>query len=97
VDSPDRGVRAAPRDESTALLPWLGAITVAALLLGPVTASGCQNLVVLATDKERERTEAAMRARVEAVAREMVVLPTARELADYARFCAELAAVRGRP
>ena len=77
------------------LLPWLGGGTAAMLLLGWLTASCCRSLVSASAQRERERTEAAMRSRIGAVAREMVVLPAARELGEYVRFCTELAAVAG--
>ena len=60
---------------SVALLPWLAAMVVAMLLLGWLTASGSQNAVMLSSDRERERMAAVMRSRIDAVARDIVVIP----------------------
>jgi hypothetical protein len=67
---------------------------VALLLLGWLISSWCQNMVVLAADRERELAVHAILARVGAVASDLVLVPVGRELADYERFRAELAAVR---
>jgi GTP-binding protein EngB required for normal cell division len=80
---------------SVVLLPWLGVMIVAMLLLGWLTTSGSQNVVTLSADRERERLEAVMRARVDAVARDLVVIPAGTELAEYARFCTDLTAAAG--
>ena len=77
---------------SVALLPWLAAMVVAMLLLGWLTASGSQNAVMLSSDRERERMAAVMRSRIDAVARDIVVIPAGAELAEYARFCTGLTA-----
>ena len=77
---------------SVALLPWLAAMVVAMLLLGWLTASGSQNAVMLSSDRERERMAAVMRSRIDAVARDIVVIPAGTELAEYARFCTGLTA-----
>jgi GTP-binding protein EngB required for normal cell division len=80
---------------SVVLLPWLGAMVIALLLLGWLTASGSQNVVTLAADRERERMEILLREHIDAVARDLVVIPAGSELAEYARFCAELTAAAG--
>jgi GTP-binding protein EngB required for normal cell division len=80
---------------SVALIPWLGAMVVAMLLLGWLTASGSQNVVMLSADRERERIAAVTRAHIDAVALALVVIPTGGELAEYARFCAELTTASG--
>jgi GTP-binding protein EngB required for normal cell division len=80
---------------SVALIPWLGAMVVAMLLLGWLTASGSQNVVLLSADREREGIAAVTRARIAAVARDLVVIPAGSELAEYARFCAELTMAGG--
>src|SRR6201999_3250286 len=81
---------------SVALIPWVAAMVVAFLLLGWLTATGSQNAVTLAFDREREQIAAAMRARIDAGARDLVVIPAGTELLEYARFCTELtAATRG--
>jgi GTP-binding protein EngB required for normal cell division len=77
---------------SVALIPWVVAMVVAFLLLGWLTATGSQNAVTLAFDREREQIAAAMRARIDAVARDLVVIPAGAELTEYARFCTELTA-----
>jgi GTP-binding protein EngB required for normal cell division len=81
---------------SVALLPWLAAMVAAMLLLGWLTASGSQNAVMLSADREREQMAAAMRARIDAVARDLVVLPAGLELAEYAAYCTALTAA-GHP
>jgi GTP-binding protein EngB required for normal cell division len=78
------------------LVPWLGVMVVALLLLGWLIASWCQNMVVLAADREREVTNRAITSRIAAVTSDLVLIPTGRELADYERFRAELAAARSR-
>jgi GTP-binding protein EngB required for normal cell division len=81
---------------SVGLIPWVAAMVAAFLLLGWLTATGSQNAVTLAFDREREQIAAAMRARIDAVARDLVVIPAGTELLEYARFCTELtAATRG--
>ena len=77
---------------SLALLPWLAAMVVAMLLLGVLTASGSQNAVMLSSDRERQHTAAAMRNRIDGVARDLVLLPAGTELTEYARFCTALTA-----
>jgi GTP-binding protein EngB required for normal cell division len=78
----------------TSLVPWLAVMVVALLLLGWLIESWCQNMVVLAADREREQANQAIMARVAAVTSDLVLAPTGRELADYERFRAELAAAR---
>jgi GTP-binding protein EngB required for normal cell division len=73
------------------LIPWLLLIAVAMLLLGYLTAAGCRNMVLVAADKEREAGEQAMRERVVAVTRDLVLDPTGREIIQYERFRRELA------
>jgi GTP-binding protein EngB required for normal cell division len=76
------------------LAPWLGVIVVALLLLGWLISSWCQNMVVLAADREREQAARDILARIAAVANDLVVTPVGRELRDYERFRTELAAAR---
>jgi GTP-binding protein EngB required for normal cell division len=76
------------------LTPWLGVMVVALLLLGWLISSWCQNMVVLAADREREQAVPDILARVAAVANDLVVVPTGRELSDYERYRTELAAAR---
>ena len=77
---------------SLALLPWLAVMVVAMLLLGVLTASGSQNAVLLSSDRERQHMAAAMRNRIDSVARDLVLLPAGTELTEYARFCTALTA-----
>jgi len=77
------------------LAPWLGVIVVALLLLGWLISSWCQNMVVLAADREREQAERDVLARIATVANDLVVIPVGRELSDYERFRTELTAARG--
>jgi len=77
------------------LLPWIAVMVVALLLLGSLTASWCQNVVVLAADREREQALQAIRSNIASVTRELVLVPVGTELADYERFRTELAAAGG--
>jgi hypothetical protein len=77
------------------LLPWVGLIVAAILLLGWLTANGSMAVVIRETDEERERAEQRMRAGIAGVARQFVVVPVERELAEFARFHDELAVARG--
>ena len=76
------------------LVPWLGVMVVALLLLGWLISSWCQNMVVLAADREREQAVHDILARIATVADNLVVVPVGRELSDYERFRTELAAAR---
>ncbi|HEY6295239.1 MAG TPA: hypothetical protein VIX15_06210 [Streptosporangiaceae bacterium] len=76
------------------LAPWLGVMVAALLLLGWLIASWCQNMVVLAADREREQAVHAVMARIAAATSDLVLAPTGRELAEYERFRTELAAAR---
>jgi hypothetical protein len=76
------------------LAPWLGVMVVALLLLGWLISSWCQNMVVLAADREREQAVRDILARIAAVTHDLVVVPAGRELRDYERFRTELAAAR---
>jgi energy-coupling factor transporter ATP-binding protein EcfA2 len=78
----------------TALAPWLGVMVVALLLLGWLISSWCQNMVVLAADREREQAVRDILARIGTVANDLVVVPVGRELRDYERFRTELTAAR---
>ncbi len=73
------------------LIPWLLALAVALLVLGFLTAVGCRNTTVAASEREREEAERAMRTRVSDVTRDLVLVPTGAEIAQYERFRRELA------
>ncbi len=77
------------------LIPWLLIMAAAMLLLGYLTASGCQNVAVLAAERERDRAEQAMREQVAAVTRDLVLFATGREIAQYERYREELAVAAG--
>jgi hypothetical protein len=88
---------ATPLLSDTSLLPWLGVMVVAIGLLGWLTASGAQNMVLLSADRERDRTEAQLRERASAVAHGLVLTPAGREITEYERFRQQLAVARGAP
>jgi energy-coupling factor transporter ATP-binding protein EcfA2 len=73
------------------LIPWLLALSAALLVLGLLTAIGCKNMTVAAAERERDTAEQAMRDQVAGVARDLVLTPTGREIAQYERFRRELA------
>jgi len=77
------------------LIPWIAVMVIALLLLGSLTASWCQNVVVLAADREREQALYAIRANIASATKDLVLIPVGAELADYERFRTELAAARG--
>jgi GTP-binding protein EngB required for normal cell division len=76
------------------LTPWLGVMVVALLLLGWLISSWCQNMVVLAADREREQAVQTILSRVADATSDLVLVPAGRELADYERFRTQLAAAR---
>jgi len=76
------------------LAPWLTVMVVALLVLGWLISSWCQNMVVLAADREREQAVHDILARIAAVTHDLVVVPVGRELGDYERFRTQLAAAR---
>jgi len=76
------------------LAPWLAVMVVALLVLGWLISSWCQNMVVLAADREREQAVHDILARIAAVTHDLVVVPVGRELGDYERFRTQLAAAR---
>ena len=78
----------------TSLIPWLLVTAAAVLVLGWLTASACQNMVLAAAEREQERAETQMRAKVETAARGLILTPAGEELAEYERFRAALAAAR---
>jgi GTP-binding protein EngB required for normal cell division len=77
------------------LLPWIVVMIAAFLFLGWLTASGCMNIVRAAAEREREQVQATMRAGIAVVARDMVVIPTEQELAEFSRFRSELQVAAG--
>jgi GTP-binding protein EngB required for normal cell division len=89
------GSGTSPLFTDTALVPWLGVMVVALGLLGWLTASGAQNMVLLAADRERDAVEARLRNQASAVARDLILVPAGRELTEYERFRHQLALARG--
>ena len=80
--------------DDVSLTPWLVVMVVALLLLGWLISSWCQNMVVLAADREREQAARDILDRIATVANNLVLIPVGRELSDYERFRTELAAAR---
>jgi hypothetical protein len=76
------------------LLPWVVLMEAAILLLGWLTANGSMALVIREADREREQVQQQMRTGIADVARQFVVAPVERELAEFARFHDELAVAR---
>jgi uncharacterized membrane protein len=79
------------------LLAWVAAMLVALLVLGWLTASACMNQVRAAADRETAQFTEAMRGKIAAVARDLVIVPAEQELAELDRFRDELRVVSGRP
>ena len=61
-------------------------MAAAVLLLGWLTASGCHNMALAAAEREQSRALQDMREQVAAVARDLVLAPAGREIAEYERF-----------
>jgi GTP-binding protein EngB required for normal cell division/uncharacterized integral membrane protein len=78
------------------LLPWIVVMIAAFLILGWLIASGCMNIVRAAAEREREQVQQTMRTGIAAVARDMVVIPTEQELAEFGRFRSEYQVAAGR-
>jgi hypothetical protein len=74
------------------LIPWLLIMSVAVLVLGWLTGSGCHNMVLAAAEREQARAAREMREQVTSVARDMILRPTGREIAEYERFREALSA-----
>jgi hypothetical protein len=68
------------------LVPWLLITTAAVLLLGWLTASGCRNMALAAAEREQSRALRDMSDQVAMVAREFVLVPAGREIAEYERY-----------
>jgi hypothetical protein len=73
------------------LIPWLLALAAALLVLGFLTTVGCKNMTVAAAERGREEAERSMRERVSDATRDLVLVPTGREITQYERFRRELA------
>jgi GTP-binding protein EngB required for normal cell division len=79
----------------TALIPWLVTMTVAVLVLGSLTASGCRNAALADAEREQARADSGMREQVSSVARDLILTPAGREIAEYERFREALSTSRG--
>jgi GTP-binding protein EngB required for normal cell division len=77
------------------LLPVIIIMIAAFLILGWLTATGCLTLVKSAAGRERDEMRKRMRDEIGSVTREMVVVPTEQELAEYESFRTELRAATG--
>lgn len=84
------GHEASPLLDDPTLLPWIGLMITAILLLGWLTSSGCQNMVTLAAERRRDRITDVMRSRIAEVGQEMVLMPIQQELSEYCRYLEEL-------
>jgi hypothetical protein len=74
------------------LIPWLLITSVAVLVLGWLTASGCHNMALAAAEREQVRAADGMHERVASVARDLVLRPAGSEIAEYERFRIALSA-----
>ena len=59
------------------LIPWLLIMSVAVLVLGWLTASGCHNMALAAAEREQARAAEGMREQVASVAHDLVLRPLA--------------------
>jgi len=78
-------------DDAT-LLPWVCVMIAAILLLGWLTSSGCQNVITLAAERQRDKIVELIHGRISAVVQDKVLMPVQQELSEYGRFCDELRA-----
>jgi GTP-binding protein EngB required for normal cell division len=78
-------------DDLTVLL-WVAVVVAAILLLGWLTSSGCQNVITLAAERQREKIVELIHGRIAAVVQDKVLMPVQQELSEYGRFRDELRA-----
>ena len=76
------------------LLPWVGVMIAAILLLGWLTASACENMVQLGAEGQRAHIIEVIRSRIAEVVKDKVLAPVELELAEYSRFREALQAAR---
>jgi len=88
------GQKSSSLASDTSLVPWLVVMVVALLLLGWLISTWCQNMVVLAADREREQAVHDILGHVGTVASDLVLVPVGHELRDYERYRTELASAR---
>ena len=79
-----------PLLDDPTLIPWVCVMVAAILLLGWLTSAGCQNVVTLAAERQRDRIVELIRSRITAVAQDKVLMPIQQELSEYARYRDEL-------
>ena len=79
-----------PLLDDPTLIPWVCVMVAAILLLGWLTSAGCQNVVALAAERQRDRIVALIRGRITAVTQDKVLMPIQQELSEYARYRDEL-------
>ena len=88
------GLSPGPLLGDVTLLPWVGVMIVAILLLGWLTSLACENMVMLGADVQRTRLIEFIRARITAVVKDKVLVPAEEELTEYGRFREALQAAR---
>jgi hypothetical protein len=88
------GLSPGPLLGDVTLLPWVGVMIAAILLLGWLTSSGCENMVLLGAERQRVRIIEFIRARMADVVKDKVLVPVEQELAEYTRFREALQAAR---
>jgi GTP-binding protein EngB required for normal cell division len=79
-----------PLLDDPTLIPWVCVMVAAILLLGWLTSAGCQNVVTLAAERQRDRIVELIRGRITSVAQDKVLVPIQQELSEYARYRDEL-------
>jgi GTP-binding protein EngB required for normal cell division len=77
------------------LIPYIAVLAVCTLGMGWLTAAACRNLAALSSAKHGDRLERHMRERIERLADAKVLKPVGEELARFARFRADVDALRG--
>ena len=68
------------------VMPWIGAGTAAVLTLGAATSWACLRHVRTSAERESARLTTDIGERIDAVARETVVMPAEQELSELARY-----------
>jgi GTP-binding protein EngB required for normal cell division len=79
-----------PLLDDPTLIPWICVVVAAILLLGWLTSAGCQNVVTLAAERQRDRIVELVRGRITGITRDKVLMPIQQELSEYARYRDEL-------
>jgi GTP-binding protein EngB required for normal cell division len=80
------GLSPGPLLGDVTLLPWVGVMIAAILLLGWLTSAACENMVMLGADVQQDRLIEFIRARISEVVKDKVLEPVERELSEYSRF-----------